>query len=137
MPAASNPFDASSWAVAISFEEEGYVSDDDAEDMDFDDLLETMQDDTADASKQRIRKGFESIKLVGWADAPHYNAETHKLYWAKEIQFGDAEENTLNYNIRILGRKGYLVMNFIAGMPQLADIKNQLPEVLALSLIHI
>ena len=34
----------------------------------------------------------------------------------EQIKFGDTEENTLNYNIRVLGRKGVLVLNFIAGM---------------------
>jgi uncharacterized membrane-anchored protein len=36
--------------------------------------------------------------------------------WAKEIRFGDREENTLNYNVRVLGRKCVLVLDFIAGM---------------------
>jgi uncharacterized membrane-anchored protein len=36
------------------------------------------------------------------------------MYWAKEINFGGDSENTLNYNIRVLGRKGVLLLNFIA-----------------------
>jgi len=37
----------------------------------------------------------------------------------------------LNYNIRILGRKGVLVLNGIGGLDQLAEIKQQTPTILA------
>src|SRR5207247_2241570 len=46
------------------------------------------------------------------------------LYWAKELAFGDSE-HTLNYNIRILGRRGVLVLNAVADMKQLASIRRE------------
>jgi len=39
----------------------------------------------------------------------------------------------LNYNIRVLGRKGVLVLNFIAGMDQLPEIQSNLNNVLAMA----
>ena len=59
--------------------------------------------------------------------------ESNKLHWAKEIKFGDQELNTLNYNIRILGRKGVLLLNFIAGMNQLELINSKREAVLAMA----
>ncbi len=132
-PADLTPFDPESWAVTIEYEEDGYVSDDDAEEIDYNDLLKQMKDDTKAASKERLDAGYEAIELVGWAAPPYYDQQAHKLHWAKEIKFGDSADHTLNYNIRVLGRKGVLVLNFIAGMHQKPLIDENLETVLALA----
>lgn len=132
-PANMTPFDTDSWAVTIEYEEEGYVSDKDANKIDYDDLLEQMQSDTEEASDQRISQGYDGIELIGWASPPFYNKKTHKLYWAKELKFADQETNTLNYNIRVLGRKGVLVLNFIARMDQKELVDSKLESVLAMT----
>ena len=133
MPAGLTPFDAESWAVTIKYQADGYVSDDEAEDIDYNDLLVEMKADTAESSKLRIEQGYESVELIGWASQPFYDLQNHKLHWAKEINFGGYENNTLNYDIRILGRQGVLVLSFIAGMDQKPQIDAALPEVLALA----
>lgn len=119
------------YAIDISFEEEGYIEDDDAEDIDYDELLESMQQDIRDANPARVEMGYEPMELVGWAAAPFYDATEKKLHWAKEITFGDAEINTLNYNIRILGRKGFLTMNVIGDIDVLPMVNQDLDQVLA------
>jgi hypothetical protein len=53
------------------------------------------------------------------------------LYWARELKFGEQPVNTLNYNIRVLGRKGVLVLNFIANMDQQAVADTSLDAVRA------
>ncbi len=132
-PANSTPFESNSWGVTIEYVEEGYISDEDADDIDYEELLTQMKRDTADSSKARIEQGYEAIALIGWASTPYYDKNENKLHWAKEIKFGESDENTLNYNIRILGRKGMLVLNFIAGVNQLEEINGQLPNVLAMA----
>ncbi|GAB6260879.1 DUF2167 domain-containing protein [Photobacterium sp. R1] len=132
-PGDMTPFDPNAWAVTISYEEDGYVSDEDAHKIDYDDMLDQMKSDTAAASKERVKQGYEAIELVGWAASPFYDASAHKLHWAKEIKFGNEDVNTLNYNIRVLGRQGVLVMNFIAAMDQKLVIESKLDDVLALA----
>jgi uncharacterized membrane-anchored protein len=132
-PTEITPFDNGSWGVTIEYVEDGYVSDDDAGEIDYDDLLSQMQKDTAESSKQRQQQGYETIELIGWASKPYYDKASHKMHWAKEIKFGSQDINTLNYNIRILGRKGVLVLNFIAGMDQKQLIDSQLNSVLAMA----
>jgi uncharacterized membrane-anchored protein len=124
--------DSASWGVTIEYTEDGYVSDEDAEDIDYDDLLKEMKSDTAEESEWRLEQGYPSIELVGWAEQPYYDANTHKLYWAKELIFGGNEAHTLNSNVRALGRQGYLVMNFIANMGQLEEVNAARDEVLAM-----
>lgn len=132
-PAGFSPLDNDAWAVTVAYEEEGYVSDENAEDIDYDELLEQMQEDTRASSVERDKMGYGTVSLVGWASAPYYDASSNKLHWAKEIRFGDSDENTLNYNVRVLGRKGVLVLDFIAGMSQLPLIKQNLGSVLAIA----
>lgn len=132
-PTEHTPFDDGSWGVTVEYEEDGYVSDEDADAIDYGELLGQMQADTRESSEQRVSQGYEPIELVGWASKPFYDKNTHKLYWAKEVKFGDQAVNTLNYNIRVLGRKGVLVLNFIAGMDQKTLIDSSLDSVLALA----
>lgn len=128
------PFDDNPWGVTIAYEEDGYVSDEDADEIDYAELLEQMQQDASDESKERVNQGYEAIELVGWAAQPFYDKTAKKLHWAKELKFGEGEQvNTLNYNIRVLGRKGVLVLNFIAGMDQKELIDAQLHRVLAMA----
>jgi uncharacterized membrane-anchored protein len=120
------------WAVVIGFDDDGYVSDEDAGKIDYDQLLKKMQKDTADASKERLDQGLDSMELVGWAKKPSYDPATHKLYWAKRLHFGDEKEDTLNYNIRALGRRWVLVLNVVGSMDQLSMVDRRLPEILAM-----
>jgi uncharacterized membrane-anchored protein len=131
LPAGVSPLAEESWGVTVEYEDSGYVSDEDAADIDYGDMLKDMQADMREANTWREENGYEPVQLVGWAAAPRYDAEGKKLHWAKELKFGDSETNTLNYNIRVLGRKGVLVLNFVANMDQLAEIEANVPAVLA------
>ena len=52
-------------------------------------------------------------------------------YWAKELAFGDSPEHTLNYNIRVLGRRGVLVLNAVSSMEQFDTIAAETESVLS------
>jgi uncharacterized membrane-anchored protein len=131
LPSDKTPID-DTWGAIIRFDEDGYVSDEDAESIDYTNLLKEMQESTALGSEERVKQGFESIRLVGWASPPYYDKATHKLHWAKEVEFGGQPRHTLNYDIRALGRKGVLNMNFVADMGQLSEIKGVIPVVMAM-----
>ena len=131
IPAAVSPLAKDGWGIVITYDEDGFVNDDDAASLDYGKMLREMQDSTREANEERTDDGFEPVTLVGWAEPPHYDAAAHKLYWAKELAFGDASEHTLNYNIRILGRRGVLVLNAVAAMSQLATVHAETPAVLA------
>lgn len=133
LPEGKTPLDADTWAVSIQYEEDGYVSDEDAGEIDYSELLKSMQDDVNAASASRVKQGYGSIELLGWASQPFYDQASHKMHWAKELKFGQSDQHTLNYNIRVLGRKGVLVLNFIAGMDQKYLIESKLDKVLAIA----
>lgn len=132
-PANFTPLDYESWAVTIEYSDDGHVSDDDVADINYDELLSDMQTDARATNPDRVDEGYESIEIIGWAEPPQYVAASRKLYWAKEIRFGEAEETTLNYEIRALGRTGVLSMTFIAPTSQLGVINQNREAVLAMA----
>lgn len=132
-PAEYTPFDLEGWAVTIEYQEDGHVSDSDASSIDYDELLVEMKNDIRAGNPARVKEGYEPIELLGWAEPPHYDSGSRKLYWAKEIRFGGAPETTLNYEIRALGRKGVLSMTFIADADKLAQINERREPVLAMA----
>lgn len=118
------------FAVEVTYSNDGYIEDSDAEDIDYDELLESMQNDTELANKDREELGYENIELIGWASEPFYDKQNKKLHWAKELKFGSYEVNTLNYNIRVLGREGYLNLNAIGDMDVLPQIQTDIDYIL-------
>ncbi len=132
MPAGMTPVSSNCWVVTIDYDEDGYVKDDDASKINYDDLLAKMKKGVAEENKARKEKGYPTVDLIGWAAPPHYDAATHKLYWAKQLKFGDDTNDTLNYSIRMLGRKGVLELNAIASMDQLGEIDKQTPQILGM-----
>lgn len=117
------------YVFILTYDNMGYVKDDDADDIDYDDLLEEMVTDTKASSEERVKEGYGPVELVGWASEPFYDSDKKTLHWAKEISFDGDSVHTLNYNVRILGRKGVLVMNAVAGMPSLAEVKSNINNV--------
>ena len=130
-PADISPADPESWGVVITYDEDGYVNDDEAAGIKYDELLKEMQEGTRESSKERVKQGYEAIELIGWAAPPRYDQTAHKLYWAKELSFGVEPEHTLNYDIRALGRRGVLSLNAVASMSQLQTIEKDMQEVLS------
>jgi uncharacterized membrane-anchored protein len=129
-PAALSPIAEDAWGIEVIHDAIGHVLDADAASYDYDALLRQMQDDTISSNAWMRENGYPTQELVGWAAPPRYDAEGHQLYWAKEIRFEGTDENTLNYNLRVLGREGVLNLNFIAAMRSLPAVEAALPEVL-------
>jgi len=118
------------WGIELRPDAIGYVDDEDAASIDYDELLASMKSDTLAGNDERVKAGYEPITLVGWAQPPKYDAQNKRLYWAKELKFGNSRDNTLNYDIRFLNREGVLVMSYIASIDQLPEVDESLPDVL-------
>ncbi|TGL48227.1 DUF2167 domain-containing protein [Leptospira kemamanensis] len=119
------------YAITYSFSEDGYVSDSDVNEINYDDLLKSMKEDISEGNEDRKKEGYPTMELVGWANKPFYDANAKKLHWAKELQFEGDTVNTLNYNIRILGRKGILELNAISDIEKLKLVQTDIPAILA------
>lgn len=120
-----------SWAFIITYEEMGYVEDSDADEIDYDELMDEMKSEAVAENEYRESEGYDAIEIVGWASEPFYDKEQKVLHWAKEIRFGENPLNTLNYNVRILGRKGVLVLNAVSSINELSEVQSSIAPVLS------
>lgn len=124
--------DGGGWFAILRFEPAGYINDDDARDWDTAALLKSFQEGTAAANEERLKMGAPAIEVLGWAEAPAYRADGHRLVWAMSSRHigapADAPQG-VNYNTYVLGREGYLSLNLVTG---LKDLPAHKPQALAL-----
>lgn len=130
VPRGRGVLDDQGWAVVVTYSDEGHVSDADAAKIDYDDLLKEMKDGSSEENAARKEAGYGSIELLGWAEPPHYDAISKKLYWAQDLQFEGSKGRTLNYDIRVLGRRGYVSLNAVADMAELGEVKTGMQKLL-------
>lgn len=133
VPADKSLLSTAGWGVIVTYENDGHVRDDDADTIKYDELLKEMQAATEENNAARKEQGYAAMSLVGWAEQPSYDKTSHKLYWAKELKTAGDPTSGLNYNIRVLGREGVLVLNAVAGIGQLDEIRREMKKVTAFS----
>ena len=121
---------ANSWVFVVTYDAMGYVKDDDADDINYDDLLEDLKEGQTKANVERTKLGYGAINIVGWASKPFYDKQNKVLHWAKELSVAGSNGNTLNYDVRVLGRKGVLSLNAIADIDQTEEVKKNIPAIL-------
>lgn len=110
------------WSVYFMFRDIGFVKDDDKDKLDADKLLESIKKGTAAANKERQSAGNPPLEIVGWEIPPKYDPASHNLEWA--IRGTCQGETILNYNTRLLGRKGVMSVVLVVG-PE--DLSKTLP----------
>ena len=126
---ASNPAD---YVFVVEYEPMGYVKDDDADKINYDDLLKELRESQAKANIDRKSAGLLTMDMLGWAAKPYYDKERKLLYWAKEYKVEGDEAHTLNYDIRILGRKGVLILQAVSSMAALDSVNKNVNTVLSM-----
>jgi uncharacterized membrane-anchored protein len=130
-PKNADPFSDSTYAFVVTYSEIGYVKDEDAGKINYDEMLKNLQEEEKEENEKRVKAGYPAVHLVGWAQKPYYDNQKKVLHWAKELKFGDAEGgNTLNYEIRILGRKGMVSLNAVGKMYDLPLVNKDISKVL-------
>jgi len=115
------------WLVVIRYQEEGFVKD--TEKIDADELLKTIREGQEEANAERVKRGFSALKIDGWSEAPHYESAVHHLVWALLVSAPDG--TSVNYNTRILGRKGHVSLNLVTDPAKLAVHKINASKLLA------
>ena len=96
------------WAAVLQWSDVGYVKDSEYDGIDFKKMLDQLKEKNVEESKNREAAGYGQMLLTGWATAPHYDKQSHKLYWAKSFDVKRSEQ-ALNYDIRVLGRSGVMI----------------------------
>lgn len=116
--------------INLQYDEIGYVKDDDADAIRYDELLAQMKKECMEANEQRLNAGLEPVSILGWAFRPYYDKERKILHSATEVKVGDDPSNTLNYKVKLLGRKGVLVLHAVSPINYLDKVRNDLDVIM-------
>lgn len=130
MPEFNTPFTDTSYAFVVSYDDMGYVKDDDAKDEDYGKIMKDWKDQEPEINKDRTAQGYPAMYFKGWAQQPFYDDKHKVIHWAKNLKFGDDSLNTLNYEVRVLGRKGVLSLTAVATMDELPQVNKDIQKVL-------
>ena len=114
---------SSVWGAVITYENSGYVTDDDAQTADYDGILTQLRSGEEENNRQRREQGYPAMNLVGWAQPPAYDRATHSVVWARDLKVAGSPVDSLNYDVRLLGRGGVLSLNMLADMPHLDEVR--------------
>lgn len=120
--------------VVCRFEDVGYVNDDDADKLNANDILNSYKEGTKEQNEERQELNLPPIYVGGWAESPHYDKKDHHVIWGIQIKDEDSESAPvagINYNTRILGRRGVLSMNLVTGPETLERDKKNVAILLA------
>ena len=122
------------WFIDLTYEDAGYIKDDDAKSWNADELLTSLKEGTEAGNADRKASGFPEFEVVGWIEKPQYNAATRQLVWSAETrdkgQSAD-EVNGINYNTYALGREGYISMNLVTDVATVESLKPTAKTLLA------
>ncbi|MEI7821594.1 MAG: DUF2167 domain-containing protein [Verrucomicrobiota bacterium] len=124
-------FGGGGWIAELRWKDDGYVKDDEFAKLKFDDMLKELKESYHQGSEERVKGGYGKMELAAWAQQPHYDRTTHKLYYAKFFDTDGAEQQ-LNYDIRILGRQGVLELSIMSFASQMSDIEAKAPTILGM-----
>ncbi len=121
-PAPGSDHESDGFFIVFTFSDSGYVKDDDKDKLDAGAILESIRQGNDEGNKYRIAHGSAPLDIVGWMQAPAYDQATHNLCWA--VQARSEGHDVINYNTRVLGRRGVMSINLVAD-PE--DIPKLLP----------
>jgi uncharacterized membrane-anchored protein len=76
----------------------------------------------------RKEKGFAPLNVVGWYEKPHYEAQSHNLVWALLAE--SKEGKVVNYNVRLLGRHGFMSTVLVTDPSTLAACKPEVDNII-------
>jgi uncharacterized membrane-anchored protein len=106
----------SDWFMIFEYEDTGYVKDDEKDKLDADALLKSIREGTESGNEERQKRGWRSLHIAGWEKPPFYDPATHNLTWAMRVKGDDPkEEGSINHSIRLLGRRGTINVDLVAG----------------------
>lgn len=99
--------------IVFEFDESGYVKDDEKDSIDAEEMLSSLRAGQREGNKYRREHGLPELEILGWAVPPRYNEKTHNLEWGTRLKSSDSEGISINYNTRLLGRRGVMEVTLV------------------------
>jgi uncharacterized membrane-anchored protein len=115
------------YLIVVRYDAAGYIRDD--EELDANELLDAISKGEAEANVERAKKGFPSLRIDGWQEAPRYDRARHRLVWALKVS--DPSGLSINHDTRLLGRRGFVSLNLVTAPETLARDRAATEKVLS------
>lgn len=124
---ADSASEAGGWFIVFEFDPIGYVPDKDKDELSPDGvakILESIKQGNEQANQERKKRGWNTIDVVGWEKPPFYDPASHNLIWAVRAASNQngKTEYSVNYNTRILARRGVLPANLVVDPDKLKAV---------------
>lgn len=119
IPKGAKAFYQISVAYVISYDNCGYIKDDDANSIDYDELLKQLQQECKNENDSLPKE--QRMWLTGWAVPPQYISSSHTLIWAKS--FSSEAGVVVNYDMRVLGKDGLISVNAVISNTDIEEVK--------------
>jgi len=116
--------------VIFEFAEEGYIKDDEKNELDADALLKGHQENQEAANEYRKEQGLGAMHVLGWALKPRFNDQTKNLEWALRIG-ADGGSESINYSTRLLGRHGVMQVELVCAPDEMQTLLPQYQGIMA------
>jgi uncharacterized membrane-anchored protein len=101
------------WFAVFEFRADGYVSDDDRDELKPEPILKSIREGTEAANKERRSRGWEELRVIGWQREPFYAPESNNLTWS--IIGETSSGRSVNHAVRLLGRRGVMSVDLVVG----------------------
>ncbi len=111
--------------VIFEFDEVGYIKDDEGDDLDADAMLKAMREGQAEANKILTTRGHSALEINRWHMKPKYDEATNNLEWAPIVRELTTGGESVNYNVRLLGRRGVMEVTLLV-TPE--EVERELPK---------
>ena len=108
-----------SWFAVFEYDDVGYVKDDEKSSLDANAIFESIKKGTEEGNKERVRRGWPTMTVIGWETAPRYDETTHNLEWAFRAESEGSP--VINHNTRLLGRGGVMEVTLVTDPETLAE----------------
>ncbi|HYW13346.1 MAG TPA: DUF2167 domain-containing protein [Longimicrobium sp.] len=119
------------WFVMFSFDNSGYVRDDDAGELDADAILSSLREGTKQDNENRKTRGWGTMTLSGWVRPPFYDPRTNNLTWATNIVDDATRDASVNHSVRLLGRGGVMHVDLVVDPSQMAATVPEFDRIVA------
>jgi uncharacterized membrane-anchored protein len=118
------------WFLVFEWNGIGYVKDEEKDEIDADALLASLREATEDGNAWRKEHNIPALHVTRWAEAPHYDPRTNHMVWAV-VASDEGGGESLNYNVRVLGRDGVMSVTLVESPEKLAASKPNVERLLS------
>ncbi len=118
------------WFVIFEFDKSGFIKDDEKNSLDGDKMLASIREGTEAGNSERKSRGWPTMSVDGWGQAPFYDVRTHNLTWS--IRGHDSNNGpVVNHSVRLLGREGVLKAELVTSPADFAAAVERFDGVVA------